>query len=151
MKQKIPNVGDCLLLEISYDGKKISLPTFVSHVKKPSSYSHSVNGGNVTAGSIGVINLFGDITIKTNKEERTTDDISIYKGFFQIRFNSNISFNYAGSKKSIKIYVEDSDTETRPNLHAVANELSLPDTLIKTSYISITESFPKFNINFRKL
>ena len=151
MKQKIPNVGDCLLLEISYDGKKISLPTFVSHVKKPSTYSHSVDGGNVSGGSNGVINLFGDITIKSNKEERTTDDISTYKCFFQIKYNSNESFNYVGLKKNIKIYVEDSDTETRPNLHAVANELSLPDTLIKTSYISIIEFFPKFNINFRKL
>ena len=151
MKQKVPNVGNCLLLEISYDGKNISLPTFVSHVTKPSMYQQSVDGGSVGGGKVGVINLFGEILIKNNKEDRTTDDINKYKIFFQIRYNSNISFNYVGSKKSIKIYVEDSDTETRPNLHAVASELSLPDTLIKTSYISIIDAFPKFNVKFRKL
>ena len=123
MKQKVPKVGECLLLEISYDGKKISLPTYVSHVTKPSSHSQSVDGGNVSGGKAGVINLFGEIFIKSNKEERTTDDLSIYKVFFQIRYNSNMSFDFVRSKKSIRIYVEDSDKENRHNLHALDSEL----------------------------
>ena len=153
MKQKVPNVGECLLLEISHEANKISMPVVVSHVTMPKKY---IPGQGVTSsGSRGKINLFGYAIVKSDKTNITMEDINSYKVIFQIRFTSNNNFN-TSSGEYVRIYVEDDDIVTRPNLRSVANELSLSDELISTSiskgYIRIFyDDFPPFNVKFRKL
>ena len=152
MKQKVPKVGECLLLEISHEANKISLPVVVSHVTMPKKY---IPGQGVTSsGSRGKIILFGYVIVKSGKTTFTMDDINSYKVIFQIRFGMNKNFNiYSGDR--VRIYVDDDNIETRPNLLALANELALPDELITTSiskgYIAIFADFPNFNVKFRKL
>ena len=152
MKQKVPKVGECLLLEISHEANKISIPVVVSQVTMPRKY---IPGQGVTSsGSLGKINLNGYLVVKSNKETNETRDITSYKVSFQIRFSRNNNFNNY-SREYVRIYVDDDNIETRPNLLAVANELSLPEELITTGiskgYITINDNFPNFNVKFRKL
>ena len=148
MKQKVPKVGDCLLLEISHEANKISLPVVVSHVKMPMKYIPGQ--GETSSGSRGMINLNGYLVVKSNKQTNETSDITSYKVSCSIKFTMNNNFNQY-STKYVKIFVDDDNIETRPNLHVVASELSLPDELIKPKYLLINEGFPKFNVKFRKL
>lgn len=148
MKQKVPNVGDCLMLEISYDGKKISLPAYVYNVIMPGKYIPGT--GESSSGSAGLINLYGHLLVKNNKTDFSTNDITSYNVAFRTRFTKNKNFLMGGGY-DIRIYVEDSDTVSRPNLHAVASELALPDGLVKSSYISILSTDKKLKVNFRKL
>ena len=152
MKQKVPKVGECLLLEISHEANKISLPVVVSHVNMPKKY---ITGqGETSSGSRGKIILFGYVIVKSDKTSIAMGDINSYKVIFQIRFIRNNNF-YSHSGEYVRIYVDDDNIETRPNLLAVANELSLPEELITTGiskgYISIFADFPNFNVKFRKL
>ena len=152
MKQKVPKVGDCLLLEISHESNKISLPVVVSHVNMPREY---IAGQGVTSsGSRGKIILFGYINVKSDKMALTMGDINSYKVIFQIRFIRNNNFN-SNSGEYVRIYVDDDNIETRPNLLAISNELSLPEELITTGiskgYIAINADFPNFNVKFIKL
>lgn len=152
MKQKVPKVGDVVLLEISYEENKISCPVIVSNVIMPGKYMPGQ--GETSSGSRGRINLFGYVIVKSEKMDTTMEDINSYKVIFQIMFSSNNNFNEF-SKESVKIYVDDDNIETRPNLLALANELSLPENLITTGiskgYITIKEVFPKLDVKFRKL
>ena len=152
MKQKVPKVGECLLLEISHEANKISLPVVVSNVTMPRKY---IPGQGVTSSSSrGKIILYGYVIVKSGKTTITMDDINSYKVIFQIRFGLNKNFHiYSGER--VRIYVDDDNLETRPNLLAVANELSLPEDVLTTGiskgYIAINADFPKFNVKFRKL
>ena len=65
MKQKVPKVGDCLLLDILHETNKISLPVVVSHVTMPDKYIPGK--GETSHASLGKIILNGYLVVKSNK------------------------------------------------------------------------------------